>query len=107
MRKMRSMVLSCIVIMIIVIIICPNALAQNSCTDECHYIVPVQWENSYVWDQQYIFTAQGYYFKDRQEYRYTWGTPHYRICRIDRLTGECTVLIEDYPYHAIDLMLFG
>ncbi len=107
MRKMRSMVLSCIVIMIIVIIICPNALAQNSCTDECHYIVPAQWENSYAWDQQYIFTAQGYYFKDQQEYCYTWGTPHYRICRIDRLTGECTVLIEDYPYHAIDLMLFG
>lgn len=105
MQKIRS-VCSCIVAAIIVILICPSPLAHNSCTDECHYIIPAAWENAYAWNQRYLFTAQGYFIEDQQEYQYTWGTPHYRICRVDRITGECTVLIEDYPYHAIDLILF-
>ena len=82
-----------------------NAFAANSCIDECNRSLSVTWCNSFAWNQQYLFIAEGY--DKGEEYRYIWGTPHYRISRVDRITGSRTTLIEDYPYHAIILMTEG
>lgn len=95
----------CCVLFFIMCVLLDSAFAQSSCINEGNKSLSAGGSNSYAWNEQYAFIAEGY-FKDCENY-VTWAAPHYRIIRLDRLTQERVVLIEDYPYIGVQMYTEG
>lgn len=91
----------CCMLFFIMCVLLDSAFARSSCINEGNKSLLAGGSNSYAWNEQYVFIAEGY-FKDREDY-VTWAAPHYRIIRQDRLTQERVVLVEDYPYIGVQM----
>ena len=51
----------------IMCVLLDSAFARSSCINEGNKSLLIEGSNSYAWDEQYVFIAEGY-FKDREDY---------------------------------------